>query len=149
MIAGRHFTAGMVLGLNVATLEEERLPWPDRREPRTAHTSSSSAPALGDCRPPGVAAVAKQQGVYVAEVIKARNEGRTLAAPFRYRDFGSLATIGRRRAVAQMGPFKLNGFAAWLLWCVAHIYFLIGFRNRAIVATNWAWNYITFQRGLA
>jgi NADH:ubiquinone reductase (H+-translocating) len=65
----------------------------------------------------------------------------------RYRDAGSLATIGRRRAVAQIGPLKLKGFAAWLLWCVAHIYFLIGFRNRAIVATNWAWNYITFQSG--
>ena len=78
---------------------------------------------------------------------KGSRRGSKSTGPFRYRDAGSLATIGRRRAVAQIGPFKLNGFAAWLLWCVAHIYFLIGFRNRAIVATNWAWNYITFQRG--
>ena len=67
--------------------------------------------------------------------------------PFRYRDFGSLAAIGRKRAVVQMGKFKLTGFIAWLLWSVAHIYFLIGFRNRLIVAMNWMWNYLTFQRG--
>ncbi len=67
--------------------------------------------------------------------------------PFRYRDFGSLATIGRKRAVVQIGRFKLKGFLAWLLWSVAHIYFLIGFRNRLAVALNWAWNYVTFQRG--
>ena len=95
---------------------------------------------------PGVAPVAKQQGRYVADVLIARAEGKTLP-PFHYRDFGSLATIGRKRAVAQMGAFKLSGFFAWLLWSVAHIYFLIGFRNRLVVATNWLWNYVTFQRG--
>jgi NADH dehydrogenase len=68
-------------------------------------------------------------------------------SPFRYRDFGALATIGRKRAVVQMGRFKIKGFIAWVLWSVAHIYFLIGFRNRLIVATNWLWNYLTFQRG--
>ena len=78
---------------------------------------------------PGVAPVAKQQGHYVAKLLLARQKGKTLP-PFRYRDFGSLATIGRKRAVVQMGRFKLKGFIAWLLWCVAHIYFLIGFRNR-------------------
>ena len=67
--------------------------------------------------------------------------------PFRYRDFGAMATIGRKRAVAQIGRLKLSGFLAWVLWSVAHIYFLIGFRNRLAVATNWAWNYLTFQRG--
>ena len=95
---------------------------------------------------PGVAPVAKQQGHYVAKLLLARQQGRTLR-PFRYRDFGSLATIGRKRAIVQMGRFKLEGFIAWLIWCVAHIYFLIGFRNRLIVATNWLWNYVTFQRG--
>jgi NADH dehydrogenase len=95
---------------------------------------------------PGVAPVAKQQGAYVAALVKARAEGRALP-PFRYRDFGSLATIGRKRAVAQLGSVKLHGFVAWLVWSVAHIYFLIGFRNRAVVAMNWAWNYLTFQRG--
>jgi NADH dehydrogenase len=95
---------------------------------------------------PGVAPVAKQQGQYVARVLNARHAGR-ISAPFRYRDFGSLATIGRKRAVAQFGRLHLSGLLAWLLWSVAHIYFLIGFRNRFIVALNWAWSYITFQRG--
>jgi NADH dehydrogenase len=107
----------------------------------TAALDGADGPPL-----PGVAPVAKQQGYYVAKLLLARRQGRTLS-PFRYRDFGSLATIGRKRAIVQMGRFKLEGFIAWLLWCVAHIYFLIGFRNRLIVATNWLWNYVTFQRG--
>jgi len=95
---------------------------------------------------PGVAPVAKQQGQYVARLLKARAKGQDIG-PFRYRDFGSLATIGRKRAVADFGRFRLNGFLAWVLWSVAHIYFLIGFRNRFVVALNWAWSYLTFQRG--
>ncbi len=67
--------------------------------------------------------------------------------PFRYSDLGSLATIGRKSAVVQMGRLRLTGFIAWLIWSVAHIYFLIGFRNRLSVVLNWAWNYFTFQRG--
>jgi NADH dehydrogenase len=94
---------------------------------------------------PGVAPVAKQQGHYVARALTARHQGRT-AAVFRYRDFGSLATIGRSRAVAQFGKLRLSGFPAWVLWSVAHVYFLIGFRNRFVVALNWAWSYVTFQR---
>jgi NADH dehydrogenase len=95
---------------------------------------------------PGVAPVAKQQGQYVARALIARKQGR--AAPvFRYRDFGSLATIGRKRAIAQMGRLHLSGLPAWLLWSLAHIYFLIGFRNRFTVALNWGWSYITFERG--
>jgi NADH dehydrogenase len=97
-------------------------------------------------RLPGVAPVAKQQGRYVARALVARRDGRTLPA-FRYRDFGSLATIGRKRAIVQMGRQQLSGFPAWLLWSLAHIYFLIGFRNRSVVAVNWAWSYITFRRG--
>jgi NADH dehydrogenase len=95
---------------------------------------------------PGVAPVAKQQGQYVARVVIARDQGRAATA-FRYRDLGSLATIGRSRAVAQFGRFRLSGFTAWMLWSVAHVYFLIGFRNRFVVALNWAWSYLTFQRG--
>jgi NADH dehydrogenase len=95
---------------------------------------------------PGVAPVAKQQGSYVANLIKARLAGKTLP-PFRYRDLGSMATIGRKRAVAQIGAFKASGLVAWLLWSLAHIYFLIGFRNRLAVAMNWCWNCVTFQRG--
>ena len=96
---------------------------------------------------PGVAPVAKQQGRYVADLIRARIAGRKLPPPFRYRDSGSLATIGRKSAVAQFGKITLRGFIAWLLWSVAHIYFLIGFRNRLVVAMSWAWSYVTFQRG--
>src|SRR5262245_32924532 len=95
---------------------------------------------------PGVAPVAKQQWEYVARLLMARPRGETVA-PFRYRDFGSLATIGRKRAIVQVGKLKLSGLVAWLIWSVAHIYFLIGFRNRLVVAMNWAWSYVTFQRG--
>ncbi|MDQ8726334.1 NAD(P)/FAD-dependent oxidoreductase [Bradyrhizobium sp. LHD-71] len=96
---------------------------------------------------PGVAPVAKQQGAYLAKLLVARTKGRTLP-PFRYRDYGSLATIGRSHAVVDFGKVHLSGFVAWLLWSFAHIYFLIGFRRRAIVALHWAWSYITFQRGM-
>ena len=95
---------------------------------------------------PGIAPVAKQQGCYVANLLRARAEGIPVPA-FCYRDYGAMATIGRKRAVAQLGAFKASGLVAWLLWSLAHIYFLIGFRNRLAVATNWCWNYITFQRG--
>ena len=95
---------------------------------------------------PGVAPVAKQQGKYVADVLRARMKARP-TEPFRYRNNGSMATIGRKSAVAEFGGIKLSGFSAWLLWCLVHVYFLIGFRNRFSVALNWSWNYITFQRG--
>ena len=95
---------------------------------------------------PGVAPVAKQQGKYVAKLLRARLDGKTLP-PFRYRDYGSLATIGRKSAVVQIGHFKMKGFLAWVLWSVAHIYFLIGFRNRFVVLFNWMWAYFTYQRG--
>jgi NADH dehydrogenase len=90
---------------------------------------------------PGVAPVAKQQGRYVADRILGRTD-----APFRYRDYGNLATIGRSRAVADFGRIRLWGFPAWLMWCVAHIWFLVGFRSRLAVTLNWLWNYLTYQR---
>jgi NADH dehydrogenase len=95
---------------------------------------------------PGVAPVAKQQGQYIAKLLIARAAG-VPPPSFRYRDFGSLATIGRKRAVVQMGRVKISGFPAWVLWSVAHIYFLIGFRNRLAVALTWLWSYLTLQRG--
>jgi NADH dehydrogenase len=107
---------------------------------------TAAATGEGGVALPGIAPVAKQQGEYVARALIARSEGRTVPA-FRYRDFGSLATIGRKRAIAQMGPLHISGFAAWLLWSVAHIYFLVGFRNRFTVGLNWGWSYITFERG--
>ena len=95
---------------------------------------------------PGVAPVAKQQGAYVARVIGARTHGRAIA-PFEYRDFGMLATIGRYHAVAQLGRVKLSGLLAWVLWCFAHIYFLIGFRSRLFVMLNWLWIFLSSRRG--
>ena len=96
---------------------------------------------------PGVAPVAKQQGAYVARVIAARLAGKPPPVAFRYRDFGNLATIGRREAVVNFSRVRLTGRFAWLLWGVAHIYFLIGFRNRVAVALDWLWSYATYQRG--
>jgi NADH dehydrogenase len=96
---------------------------------------------------PGVAPVAKQQGAYAAKVIRARLAGRPAPQPFRYMDFGNLATIGRTAAVADFHVVRLTGFLAWIVWCVVHIYFLIGFRNRIAVVLDWAWAYLTFQRG--
>ncbi|MGA7388417.1 MAG: NAD(P)/FAD-dependent oxidoreductase, partial [Pseudolabrys sp.] len=96
---------------------------------------------------PGIAPVAKQQGRYVGRLIRDRLRRVEQSKPFRYRDYGQLATIGRKAAVIDLGWIRLRGFVAWLIWSVAHIYFLIGFRNRAIVALNWLWAYFTFQRG--
>lgn len=95
---------------------------------------------------PGLAAAAKQMGTYVGRLILARHSGRTLP-PFRYKNLGVLATVGRRAAVVELGPIQLQGFLGWLFWSVAHIYFLIGLRNRFVVAVTWLWSYITFQRG--
>ncbi|GEO16367.1 hypothetical protein MAE02_40630 [Microvirga aerophila] len=95
---------------------------------------------------PGVAPVATQEGKYVAKLIRTRVAGGDLP-PFRYRDPGSLATIGRKKAVVQFRRLRLSGYLAWWLWSVAHIYFLIGFRNRLVVAMNWAWTYVSSQRG--
>lgn len=96
---------------------------------------------------PGVASAAKQQGTYVAHVIDAQFRGRQPPKPFRYRDYGSLATIGRKRAVANFGWLKVSGLAAWLLWSTVHVYFLVGFRSRLVVGFNWLWHYLTFERG--
>jgi NADH dehydrogenase len=95
---------------------------------------------------PALAAPAKQMGDYVGRLIEARLGGRSLP-PFHYRNRGVLATIGRRAAVVELGPIRLKGFAGWLFWSVVHIYFLIGLRNRFVVALTWLWGYITFQRG--
>lgn len=96
---------------------------------------------------PGMAAVAKQQGVYASQSIKARLRGVARIEPFRYRNYGQLAVIGRKAAVVDFGWIRLRGFIAWLIWGVVHIYFLIGARNRIMVALQWLWAYFTFQRG--
>jgi NADH dehydrogenase len=96
---------------------------------------------------PGIAPAAKQMGRYVADVIVSRVSGRPAPKPFRYRHQGDLATIGRKAAVVKLDNVHLTGFIGWLFWGIAHVYFLIGLRNRAVVAFSWLWNYLTYQRG--
>jgi NADH dehydrogenase len=95
---------------------------------------------------PGVAPVAIQQGRAVADNVLRRLRGEP-TRPFRYRDKGSMATIGRAAAVAVVGRLKLSGLPAWLAWLLVHIVFLIGFRNRLLVLFEWAWAYLTWHRG--
>ena len=95
---------------------------------------------------PGVAPVALQQGAWVAKTI-ARDLEHQPRRNFRYHDKGSLATIGRAAGVAQFPKFSLSGYFAWLAWLFIHIFFLIGFRNRLIVMIQWAWSYLTYERG--
>jgi len=102
---------------------------------------TANAPGLNGRSLPGVAPVAKQQGRFAADAILGRHSG-----DFAYQDFGNLATIGRSRAVIEMGEFQLSGFIAWLIWSFAHVWFLIGFRSRMAVTVNWLWNYLTYQR---
>ena len=96
---------------------------------------------------PGVGPVAKQQGSYVARAIYRQLRGRGGMRPFGYRDYGTLATIGRNKAVVEFGPVHLTGFAAWAIWAGAHIFFLIGYRNRFLVSAQWLISYATHQRG--
>jgi NADH:ubiquinone reductase (H+-translocating) len=95
---------------------------------------------------PGVAQVAIQQGEWTAKMI-ARDLENKPRRNFRYHDKGNLATIGRAAAVAQIGKLELSGYFAWLIWLFVHILFLIGFRNRLVVMINWAWAYLTYERG--
>src|SRR6185436_228024 len=125
---------------------ERDLSLPGRPEVFVIGDSAHAADGEGGAVP-GVAPAAKQAGTYVAKVIAARIAGRPAPPRFRYSNFGSLATIGRKAAVADLGAIKLKGFAAWVFWCVAHVYFLIGFRNRLQVVLDWVWSYLTFERG--
>jgi NADH:ubiquinone reductase (H+-translocating) len=94
---------------------------------------------------PGVSPGAKQMGRYAAKTILARLRGQA-PEPFRYIDYGALATIGRKSAVVQLPAFSFWGLPAWLFWLFVHVYFLIGFRNRLIVLMEWGWAYFTHQR---
>jgi NADH dehydrogenase len=102
---------------------------------------------------PGVSPTAMQMGRYVANLISAEADNPVASkqppqrAPFRYRDKGSMATIGRSRAIAQVSDLRLSGLLAWLAWLAVHIWYLIGFRNRFLVMFDWAWSYITYRRG--
>ena len=95
---------------------------------------------------PGVAPVAMQEGRYAAEVVRARVEGRR-TRPFRYRDKGNLATIGRRAAVADIKGLKLSGSIAWAFWLVVHLWYLVGFENRLLVLIRWWFSFVTRGRG--
>jgi NADH:ubiquinone reductase (H+-translocating) len=105
----------------------------------------------GEPKPvPGVSPGAKQMGRAAARNLLAREQGRP-TTPFRYIDYGNLATIGRKAAVVDLavpvfGAIRFSGFFAWLFWLFAHIYFLIGFRNRLFVLIDWAWAYWTYER---
>jgi NADH:ubiquinone reductase (H+-translocating) len=94
---------------------------------------------------PGIAPAAKQMGKHAARNIRSSIENKPRRS-FKYKDYGQLATIGRNAAVAMLGKLHLSGYLAWLTWLVAHIYFLINFRNRLVVLIDWAWAYWTFQR---
>lgn len=107
----------------------------------TAHVEDGAGKLV-----PGVAPAAKQEGRYVARVIRARLKEAPGPPPFRYKDAGSLATIGKRAAVVDFGWARLKGRLAWWLWGIVHIFFLIGVRNRLMVALSWLWIYLTGQR---
>ena len=100
-----------------------------------------------DSKPlPGVAPVAMQQGEYVADAIQRRVKGESPRGPFKYWDKGSMATIGRARAVAETNGFRFNGYFAWLAWLFIHIMYLARFENRVLVLFQWFWNYVTRNR---
>jgi NADH:ubiquinone reductase (H+-translocating) len=105
------------------------------------HRADGSAAPL-----PGLAPVAMQQGSYAADAIQARLRGHE-PRPFRYRDKGNLATIGRARAVADIKGLQLSGLPAWLIWLVVHLYYLIGFQNRVVVVLRWSFSFLTKGRG--
>jgi NADH:ubiquinone reductase (H+-translocating) len=94
---------------------------------------------------PGVAPAAKQMGKHVAQAIKARLQNKSTPV-FKYQDFGNLATIGRLAAIVDLRGFKFSGVSAWFFWLAAHVFFLIGFRNRLSVMINWAWAYFSYER---
>jgi NADH dehydrogenase len=95
---------------------------------------------------PGTAPVAMQQGRHAAATILNDLAGRPREA-FRFVDRGQMATIGRSRAIVEIGKMRFSGWFAWLTWLLVHIYFLVGFKNRLFVVMNWAWSYLTFRRG--
>jgi len=97
---------------------------------------------------PGLAPAAKQGGAFVARVIRAHLTGGTAPALFRYRHMGSMATIGRKSAIADLGFLRLSGMPAWWLWGVVHVAFLVGARNRMTVMLDWIWAYLTYRRGI-
>lgn len=137
--------AGASLDPSGRVLVDERLSLPGRPEifviGDLAHARRKDGPPL-----PGVAAVAVQQGRFVGRLIAAGEAGRPLSAPFRYRERGSMAVIGRRHAVIESGRLRLRGSLAWVIWLFVHLLYLAGYGNRLLVLLQWAWSYLTFGR---
>ncbi|HTL10989.1 MAG TPA: FAD-dependent oxidoreductase, partial [Bdellovibrionota bacterium] len=144
---------GSVLpGLDPAWVERNRL----KVDAYSKVVGSDSIYAIGDvadmrteAHPQGLpmmAPPAMQQGRQLARNLIRAAAGRELE-PFRYRDKGSMATIGRGRAVAVVGQMRFKGFAAWVIWLAVHLLYLMGFRNRLLVFVNWVWNYLSYDRG--
>ena len=93
-----------------------------------------------------MAQVAIQQGKYLGELLLNMLKDKPIIKPFEYKDKGSLATVGKRRAVADLGKFKFAGYVAWLLWSIVHLMSISGFRNRLMVGFNWAVSYFTYEK---
>jgi NADH:quinone reductase (non-electrogenic) len=154
------WAAGVTASELAAALAREAGVEPDRAgridaEPDLTLPSHPEVFAIGDMARvldaagdplPGLAPVAIQEGRYVARAIRERLDGRT-PQPFRYRDKGNLATIGRSSAVADLKGLKVSGFAAWVLWLVVHLFYLIGFQNRLLVVLRWTFSFVTHGRG--
>ena len=96
---------------------------------------------------PALAQVAAQQGKYLGRALAAQARGRTASRPFRFRNRGNTAIIGRNAAVFDFGRWHLKGRLGWLLWAFVHVYLLVGFENRVQVVTHWLWSYLTYERG--
>lgn len=143
-------TLGVPLDRAGRVLVQPDLTIPGRPEVRVigdlACFTHGTGPDGGDGPPlPGVAQVAIQMGRHAARDLRRVLEGKP-TRPFRYVDLGSMATIGRSRAVAHIGPVRMSGLLAWLTWLFVHLIALVGFRNRLVVLLGWAWNYLTWQR---
>ena len=126
---------------------DEHLTLPDHPEIYVIGDTAHYIAKGDECPLPGVAPVAKQMGKYVATDLLAQIEGKNRKA-FKYKDYGSMATIGRNRAIGDLNGLKVSGFFGWVMWCIMHVYFLIGFRNRFIVSMRWLISYISRQRGV-
>ena len=140
MARAEHDRAGRVLVESELTVAR-----PSARFSSSAILLQCGMPPASPC--PASRRSPSRKGKYVARVLRARMSGHTAPPAFRYRDYGELATVGRNFAVVDFHWLRLTGRIAWFVWSFAHIYFLIGFRNRLVVAMDWIWAYLTFQRG--
>ena len=137
--------SGMPVDRHGRVLVESDLSLPGHRNVFVAGDQACAMHSTG--KPlPGTAPVAIQQGRYLARLIRREIAGKP-REPFHFVDKGQMATIGRSRAIVEMGPIKVAGFPAWVMWLVVHIYYLTGFNRRLLVVLQWAWSYLTFHRG--